>query len=128
MSASYRILLVDDEEEYVVTLAERLELRGLDTRVALSGERALVMAAAEMPDLVLLDMRMPGLSGVEVLERIRQVYPSLRVVIITGYCSEGDFSRACSLGVQGYLAKPLQFVELMQVIQRCREEGSDDVA
>ncbi len=119
----FDILLIDDEEDYALTLGERLELRDLETRVALSGEQGLEMLAERRPSLVLLDMRMPGLSGVEVLERIRQIAPDQTVIIITGYCSEGDFVRAQSLGVQGYLTKPLNFEELLQAIEKCREGG-----
>ena len=124
MSESFRILLIDDEEDYALTLAERLELRGMEAVVALSGEQGLDLLATDPPDLVLLDMRMPGLSGVEVLERIRASHLAQVVIIVTGYCSEEDFARAQALVVQGYLTKPLQFDELISAITACREAAS----
>jgi CheY-like chemotaxis protein len=72
------ILLIDDEEAFVTTLQERLEMRGFSCRTALSGETGLEMIAAQIPDVVVLDLRMPGMGGVEVLRRIRRQWPACR--------------------------------------------------
>lgn len=116
-----RILIVDDEEEFARTLASRLALRDMSVRCVFGGEEALEALARETPDLVLLDMRMPGLSGVDVLRAIRSgklvsTPNDLPVIIITGHCSETDCARAEELGIQGYLAKPLHFEQLLSAI------------
>ena len=118
MPKALNLLLIDDEEEFCTTLADRLELRGMNVRVATCGSTGLQALEAEVPDIVLLDMRMPGLSGVEVLQRIRAAYHTLAVIIITGHCSEHDYDKAQSLKVQGYLAKPLNFEELLNIINK----------
>ena len=65
-----KLLLVDDEEDYVKTMAERMEMRDVGSRVALSGEEALQMVEEDGPDVMVLDLRMPGINGMEVLERV----------------------------------------------------------
>ena len=113
MATGLSILLIDDEEDFIRTLATRLELRGMRPRVAFSGMQGLKELEQEMPDVVLLDMRMPALSGIEVLRRIRADRPELPVMIITGHCSEQDRDQALELGVQGYYSKPVPFDELL---------------
>ncbi len=65
-----KVLLVDDEEEYVTTMAERMQMRDVGSRVALNGEEALQMVEDDPPDVMVLDLRMPGIDGMEVLERV----------------------------------------------------------
>jgi Response regulator containing CheY-like receiver, AAA-type ATPase, and DNA-binding domains len=91
------ILLIDDEEAFVTTLQERLEMRGFSPRVATDGLTGLEMIAAEPPDVVVLDLRMPGLSGVEVLRRIRKQWPCLPVIMLSGHGSDQDFETCLSL-------------------------------
>jgi CheY-like chemotaxis protein len=113
MATGLSILLIDDEEDFIRTLATRLELRGMRARVAFSGMQGLEELEKEVPDVVLLDMRMPVLSGLDVLRRIRADRPELPVMIITGHCSEQDRDQALELGVQGYYSKPAPFDELL---------------
>lgn len=115
------VLIIDDEEDFARALASRLELRNMTTRCAFDGEQGLTMLRESPPDLLLLDMRMPGLSGVDVLRRLRcgNIVPggkTLPVCVISGHTSERDFLAAGELGIQGYLTKPLQFSELLEVI------------
>ena len=107
------ILLIDDEEDFINTLAERLELRGICTHTAFSGQQGLDFLERNSVDLVLLDMRMPLLSGLEVLREIRARHGDLPVMIITGHCSEQDRDEALALGVQGYYSKPVPFDNLL---------------
>lgn len=116
-----RVLIVDDEEDFARTLASRLELRGLAAECAFSAEQGLERLARGLPDLVLLDMRMPGLSGVDLLRRLRKERftpggETLPVIVVTGHCSESDAAEAEALGIQGYHAKPLDMDELMASI------------
>jgi len=112
-----KILLVDDEEEFVTTLAERLELRGLQARTALNGEDALHMIEAETPRIVILDVMMPGLGGFEVLRRIKAQHPQIPVILLTGRGSEKEGVKGMELGAFDYLMKPLNIEELIKKMQ-----------
>jgi DNA-binding NtrC family response regulator len=83
--SSLKVLLVDDEEELVSALAERLGYRGIDTQYALNGPDALRMIREERIDVVVLDLKLPGMSGVEVHEAIKRELPDLPVILITGH-------------------------------------------
>lgn len=116
-----QVLIIDDEEDFARTLGSRLELRGMQVHCAPSGEEGLRHMTLSRPDILLLDMRMPGLSGVDVLRRLRAgaVSPDTRdlpVLIVSGHADEQDFHAANDLGIQGYLSKPLQFDELLAAI------------
>jgi two-component system, OmpR family, response regulator len=112
-----KILLVDDEEEFVTTLAERLELRGLQARAALNGEIALQMIEADIPQIVILDVMMPGLGGLEVLKRIKAQHPQIAVILLTGRGSEKEGVKGMHLGAFDYLMKPLNIEELIKKMQ-----------
>ena len=115
-----RVLLVDDEPEFVSALAERLNLRGFEADTATTGEEALWKVDASPPDVVLLDVLMPGLGGLEVLKRIKKHHPKVQVILLTG--------RGTWEGIQGTregaydcLMKPIQIEELMQVMNEAVE-------
>jgi DNA-binding response OmpR family regulator len=116
-----KILLVDDEEEFVTTLAERLELRGLQARAALNGEDALQMIEADTPEIVILDVLMPGLGGLEVLRRIKAQHPKIPVILLTGRGSEKEGIKGMELGAFDYLMKPLNIDELIKKMQEATE-------
>jgi DNA-binding response OmpR family regulator len=116
-----KILLVDDEEEFVITLAERLELRGLQARAALNGEAALQMIEADTPEIVILDVMMPGIGGFEVLRRIKKQHPQLPVILLTGRGSEKEGIKGMQLGAFDYLMKPLNIEELIKKMQEAIE-------
>jgi DNA-binding response OmpR family regulator len=119
-----KILLVDDEEEFVTTLAERLELRGLQARAALNGEAALQMIEADTPEIVILDVMMPGIGGFEVLRRIKAQHPQLPVILLTGRGSEKEGVKGMQLGAFDYLMKPLNIEELIKKMQEALESHS----
>ena len=102
-----RLLLVDDEEEFVSALAERLHLRDLAGQTATSGEQALEFIQREEPDVMVLDLKMPGMDGMEVLRHVRRFHPSVRVIIHTGHANDFDEMEAWELGVFDYLRKPV---------------------
>jgi DNA-binding response OmpR family regulator len=116
-----KILLVDDEEEFVTTLAERLELRGLQARAALNGEAALQIIEADTPQIVILDVMMPGIGGFEVLRRIKAQHPKLPVILLTGRGSEKEGVKGMQLGAFDYLMKPLNIEELIKKMQEAIE-------
>jgi DNA-binding response OmpR family regulator len=111
-----KILLVDDEVEFIKPLAERLGLRGMEARLAFDGEHALQLVEDEEPDFMVLDLKMPGIDGMEVLRRIRKAHPRIRVIMLTGHGSERDRDEALRLGAHGYLQKPVQIGRLVQLM------------
>ena len=115
-----RVLLVDDEVEFVSTLSERLNLRNFDAQTATSGEEALMKIDQSPPDLVLLDMLMPGMNGIEVLKRIKRDHPGVKVILLTGRGS-WDGIQGIREGAYDCLMKPIQIEELMQVMGNAME-------
>ena len=112
-----KILLVDDEAEFVKTLTERVRIRGLDADFALSGEAALAMLTDSLPDVMVLDLKMPGMEGLEVLRQVRRQHPKLPVLILTGHGSERDKAEARRNGAFDYLQKPTDIDTLIERIR-----------
>ena len=112
------ILLVDDETEFVQTLAERLELRDIHTRIALNGEQALEMISRNPPRVMVLDLKMPGIDGMEVLRKVKKSHPAIEIIILTGHGSERDKAQALETGALSYLLKPVRIDTLMETIVR----------
>ncbi|MBW1777912.1 MAG: response regulator [Deltaproteobacteria bacterium] len=113
-----KVLLVDDEEDFVKSLAERIKMRKLGSEVALNGEEALQIVSDQIPDVMVLDLKMPGIDGMEVLRRVKKAYPSVEVIILTGHGSEQDEKDARRLGAFDYLQKPVEIDHLVQYIKR----------
>jgi DNA-binding response OmpR family regulator len=111
-----KVLLVDDEREFVSALAERLSFRGVDAHWAVSGEEALKMAKDARYDVAVLDVKMPGLGGIELRKRLHEVQPGIRFIFLTGHGSQEDF-KVGSEDASFYLAKPLKIEDLMQKIR-----------
>lgn len=122
----FKILLVDDEQEFVTTLAERLELRGYEVTAAESGEEALAVLETDPPQVVVLDLKMPGLSGLDVLKRIKSQFHSLPVLLLTGYGSTKDGMQGMQYGAYDYLLKPLNIEELMSKINEAVSSAETD--
>ncbi len=110
-----KILLVDDEAELVSALAERLSLRGLEAAYATSGDAAVDMVRAAPFDLAVLDVKMPGLSGLDLKKKLQRIRPGMRFIFLTGHGSEEDF-RAGSAEAASYLVKPVRIEELLRAI------------
>jgi DNA-binding NtrC family response regulator len=113
-----KVLLVDDEEDFVRTMADRMEMRELGSEVALNGEQALQMLEDDIPDVMVLDLRMPGIDGMEVLQRVRKAYPQVEVIILTGHGSDQEEDEARRLGAFAYLRKPVDIEDLMDTVRR----------
>jgi DNA-binding NtrC family response regulator len=116
-AGALRVLLVDDEEDYVRTMAERMEMREVGSDVALNGEQALAMLEGEVPDVMVLDLKMPGMGGLEVLERVKKHYPRVQVIILTGHGSDAEEVQARRLGAFDYLNKPVDINDLMESVR-----------
>jgi len=115
-------LLVDDEEEFVRTLSERLQMRDLDSQMAFDGEQALEVMRDGVPDVMVLDLKMPGIDGMEVLRRMKKLYPKVQVIILTGHGSDKDEAGARRLGAFEYLQKPVNLEYLMEVLKRAYQK------
>jgi len=117
-----KILLVDDEKEFVETLSERIRMRDQKSDVALNGEEALKRMDDDLPDVVVLDLKMPGIDGMEVLRRIRKAYPNVQVIMLTGHGSDKDEKEARKLGAFEYLQKPVEIDTLMKKIKKAYKQ------
>lgn len=113
---SWNILLVDDEVEFITTLAERLELRDITARVAYDGESALREVNANEPQVMILDVMMPGIKGIDVLQRVREEHPRVQVILLTGQGKTRDGIEGMRYGAFAYLTKPLDLEELIQTL------------
>jgi DNA-binding NtrC family response regulator len=113
-----KVLLVDDEQEFVESLSERLALRNLTTEVAHHGEQALAAIREDKPDVMVLDLRMPGIDGIEVLRKVRKSHPDVAVVVLTGHGTDKDEKEAIRLGASAYLKKPVDVDQLVGVLHR----------
>ena len=123
-----KVLLVDDEEELVSALTERLNLRGIDTVGLTSAEAALERVEGDSFDIALLDVKMPRVSGLELMQRLEAKCPHMQFIFLTGYGSEMDFQKvATRCGEANYLVKPVDIEELiakMNALMNCERGAS----
>ena len=113
MTTSVQVLLVDDEAEVTRMLGLRLAKRGYMCREAQSGEQALEILLQWQPHIVLLDVKMPGMDGLEVLRRVRAEWPGVSVILLSGHADMQAAVLAMRDGAFGYLMKPVDFDELL---------------
>jgi DNA-binding NtrC family response regulator len=117
MDDSIRLLIVDDEEPFVTALQERLELRGFAVTTAPGGAEALALCADDKFDLALVDLKMPGMDGEELLVRLKEAHEFLEVIILTGHGSLGSAVVCAKLGAFSYLPKPYELEQLLVVLR-----------
>jgi CheY-like chemotaxis protein/cytidylate kinase len=113
-----KVLLVDDEREFVQTLSERLQMRDVGSAVAYDGEQALSLVDEEEPDVMVLDLKMPGIDGVEVLRRVKKEHPNVEVIVLTGHGSEEIKKLCMELGACAYLEKPVNIDVLTETMKK----------
>lgn len=121
-----KVLLVDDEEEFVTTLAERLEIRDIPTLVATDGEQALQFMERDQPPVVVLDVMMPGLGGLDVLQRIKRKHPDTQIILLTGHGSTKDGIKGMRLGAFDYIMKPVQIEDLINKMNEACQASHED--
>ncbi len=121
------MLLVDDEEEFVSTLAERLRLRGLRAVTTNNGLDALRHIAEDTPQVVVLDVMMPGMGGIEVLQHMKRDHPTIPVILLTGIGSTSEANEGMRQGAFDYLIKPIQIAELLQKIDEAVQKACGGV-
>ena len=120
--APSKVLLVDDEREFVQTLSERLLMRDMGSAVAYDGESALKLVKDDEPEVMILDLKMPGIDGIEVLRRVKQTSPEIEVIILTGHGSEADRKVCMDLGAFAYLQKPVDIGVLTKTLNEANEK------
>jgi len=124
----FRVLLVDDEVEFVETLVKRLRKRRLDVIAASSGKAALGLIRQQPVDVVVLDVKMPDMDGIQTLREIKKVNPDVEVIMLTGHASVEVALQGMELGAFDYLMKPMDIDELLYKLQDaykrkwCRQE------
>ena len=127
----FKVLLVDDETEFLETLVKRLTKRRLDVIGTTSGGEALSILAETPVDVVVLDVKMPGMDGIETLKEIKKLRPSVEVIMLTGHANVEVAIQGMELGAFDYLMKPMDIDELLYKLQDaykkklCSEEDEE---
>jgi CheY-like chemotaxis protein len=111
-----KVLLVDDEKEFAQTLSERLISRDVGSHAVYDGQQALDLLKDDRPDVMVLDLKMPGIDGIEVLRQTRKTHPNIKVIILTGHGTEDDRKICMELGAFAYLQKPTDIEKLSATI------------
>jgi DNA-binding response OmpR family regulator len=117
-----KVLLVDDEVEFVNTLAQRLKMRDLLVDTVYDGPQALDFIRKTEPDVIVLDLKMPGLHGIEVLREIKKTRSEIQVIILTGHGTDKDEDEARKLGGFDFLHKPADIDLLLAKIKEAFQE------
>ncbi len=117
-----KVLVVDDEERFGANMVKILDANGIKARHAKDGEEALAEAGRKGYDVILLDMKMPGLSGKDVLKKLREAKNPAKVVVLTGHASVDDAVELINMGAYDYLLKPCQTEQLVKMISLAYEQ------
>ena len=117
MTEKPTVLFVDDEEDYLTTLLKRMRKRHVNASGAGSGEEALGYLAKHPADVVVLDVRMPGMDGIETLRKIKKAAPLTEVIMLTGHASLEVAREGMELGAFDYLMKPVDIDELLYKLE-----------
>ena len=116
------ILLVDDEEQFLKVLSQRLEGRGMKVDTSVSGEDALSKVKDKTFDAIVLDLAMPGMSGMEALQRIRSENPDVQIIMLTGHGSVETGVEAIKAGAIDFLEKPADLNKIMEKIMEAKRK------
>jgi len=116
------VILVDDEDDFRQTVAKRLIKRGIHTKQAASGEACLDLLKKETVDVVVLDVKMPGMDGIETLHHIKKGHPHTEVIMLTGHATTQDGVDGIKSGAFDYLSKPIELEHLLGKIRQAHEK------
>ena len=122
MGEKIRLLLVDDERQFLETICKRLELRNFEVTPVSSGEEAIEAARKNEFEIALVDLKMPGMGGEQVLETLKKEHKFLEVIILTGHGSIDSAVRSTKLGAYYYLQKPCELEMLLQVLKEAYQK------
>ena len=117
MEGNLHLLLLEDDQQLRTALESLLVDEGYQVATAADGREAVAQAARQAPDILLLDVKLPGPDGLEVLKQLKQQLPELQSLVMTGYASEEDSIRAIRLGVGDYLQKPFPMADFLQAVE-----------
>ncbi len=124
MGVPVKVLVVDDDLRMVRTICDILKVNGFRTLHALTGEDAVGVVKAEAPDCVLMDVKMPGLNGIEALAAMKKVLPALPVVLMSAYATEEQAEEARAAGAYSILTKPIDIQQILSFLTLLRKEKS----
>ena len=120
----FNVLLVDDESEFLDTLVKRIKKRNVNAHGVASGEEALAFLNRQPMDVVVLDVRMPGMDGIQALREIKQRHPLIEVIMLTGHASLEVAIEGMELGAFDYMMKPIEIDELLYKLQDAYKKKS----
>jgi len=123
-----RVLIVDDEREFATTLCERLRLRGYEAHTAFTAEEAIAVGGASAPDVVLLDLNLPGVRGVELLLTLRQLLPQGEILLLSGHLDLAEKIEGVRIDAFGLLLKPIELPELIAKIDAAQAKRETHAA
>jgi len=113
-----KVLLVDDEKDFVESLSQRLDIRNLDVTCAFNGDEALKVMQEQEFDVIILDVLMPGIDGVETLQEMKKLKPLTQVIMLTGHATVESAINGMKLGAYDYLMKPTDTEILVEKIDK----------
>lgn len=116
------VLLIDDEEQFLKVLGERLETRGLKVNTVTSGEDALTLIDDKNYDAIVLDLAMPGIDGIETLKLLKEKNPDLEIIMLTGHATVQKGVEAMKLGAEDFLEKPVELSVLLERISEAKNK------
>ncbi len=117
-----KVLLVDDEIEFLEVMSERLESRGMQVSTSTSADKALDRIRNELFDAVILDLKMPGIDGLEALKQIKEDRPELQVILLTGHATVEKGVEAIKLGAMDLIEKPADLKALEEKIKKAKQQ------
>ncbi|WP_244150257.1 response regulator [Desulfomicrobium norvegicum] len=117
------VLVVDDEQDFVETLVKRMERRGFKVAGVGSGQEALLLLGKEHYDVVILDVMMPGIDGIETLREIKLAWPKIQVILLSGHGGEEMGLRGMAYGAYSYLLKPVALKTIVETTYTAFEEA-----
>ncbi len=116
-----KILVIDDERQVLDHICDLLEMQGFDVYEASSGEQGMELFERERPTIILTDINIPGISGIEILKRVKKASPTTQVIVFSGMGTTDDIIRALRLGASDYIMKPFNLGLLIHNVNRCIE-------
>ena len=124
----FNVLVVDDEEDFIETMINRLKKRNIDTTGALSGEEAIELMKKKQFDVIILDIKMPGgMDGIETLKEMKNIQPLSEIILLTGHASVETSIEGMKLGAFDYLLKPITLEDLLpMLVQAFEKKDSHD--